>query len=78
MSKENKVTWFPVAFLVVFDMEISCCCWWAALPNLVPRHTISYLYPAPRREHIGCQLTLILGCCVFHGAGYTVGVYSTR
>jgi len=39
----NKARRFPVAFLVVFDMEFSFCSWWAALPNLVPHHTVSYI-----------------------------------
>ena len=42
---KNKARWFLVVFLVVFDTEFSFSSWSAALSNLIPHHTISYIQP---------------------------------
>jgi len=41
---KNKARGFPVAFLVVFDMEFSFSSLWTSLPNLIAHHTISYIH----------------------------------
>jgi len=43
MSGKNEASWFPVAFLMIFDMKFYFSTWWAALPNLILHHTLSYV-----------------------------------
>ena len=44
LEKENESRWFPVVFIVVFDPEFSFSTYRAALPSLVPYHTIIYTH----------------------------------